>query len=347
MPSMTATTKKKTDRSSRNTLRVTYSRLFLELARERGIHAEVLLAGTGLQPAAFDRPDLWISSRQAARMVHNAMAVPGNDALGIEYGLRMRATAHGFLGYAVLSCDRLVDAIDLTIKYFRLRTHDVGLNLSMVDGAAVLEAHEIRSLGSLRRFYLECLMIGVAALIWSELGLQRLDFELWLDWDEPPYFAPYRERLPGVRFGMPSVQLRIPGAYLQRPLAMADRLAAKQAVEQCERELMEAGMEAVDVVPRVRAALRAGPEGYPGIDAVAAGLFMSTRTLKRRLHASGASFRDLLNETRHKEALRLMQNSNLELQQIAERLGFSNPAAFTRAFRRWTGRPPSAAREAD
>ena len=71
---------------------------------------------------------------------------------------------------------------------------------------------------------------------------------------------------------------------------------------------------------------------------------MSGRTLKRKLHERGTTFRALLDDARFRQAQHLLENPDLDIQQVAIALGYRDPACFTRAFRRWSGRTPSQAR---
>jgi AraC-like DNA-binding protein len=82
-------------------------------------------------------------------------------------------------------------------------------------------------------------------------------------------------------------------------------------------------------------------EGEAGIDRVARELGLSRQTLYRRLKAEGLTFEQLLDELRHRLALKLLGDQHLPVKQAAWRLGFSDPAAFSRAFKRWTGSAPS------
>jgi AraC-like DNA-binding protein len=68
---------------------------------------------------------------------------------------------------------------------------------------------------------------------------------------------------------------------------------------------------------------------------------MSTRNLQRRLHQEGASFKMLLEKTRKDLSHQYIKNSNLSINEITFMLGFSEPANFTRAFKRWTDHSPS------
>ena len=105
-----------------------------------------------------------------------------------------------------------------------------------------------------------------------------------------------------------------------------------------------AGIRPDDLLERVRAQLAPGPDGYADLERVAARLFMSGRTLKRKLQERGTTFRALLDDARFRQALHLLENPDLDIQQVAAALGYRDPACFTRAFRRWSGRTPSQAR---
>jgi AraC-like DNA-binding protein len=92
-----------------------------------------------------------------------------------------------------------------------------------------------------------------------------------------------------------------------------------------------------EVVQRLR-------EGEPGITTIAEALATSDRSLQRKLQAEGVSFRDVVDEARHKLALVYLDDQTLSMTDVACLLGYSEAAAFTRAFKRWTGQAPSQAR---
>jgi AraC-like DNA-binding protein len=84
--------------------------------------------------------------------------------------------------------------------------------------------------------------------------------------------------------------------------------------------------------------------GQAGIDAIAGKMGMSRRTLQRLLKAEGVTFERVLDELRHKMALDYLGGKKVSVNETAYLVGFSEPAAFSRAFKRWTGRSPRAAR---
>jgi AraC-like DNA-binding protein len=75
-------------------------------------------------------------------------------------------------------------------------------------------------------------------------------------------------------------------------------------------------------------------------------LHVSERSLQRRLDAEGTSFAQLVDEVRRDLALRYVADARIALGEVAYLLGFAEPSPFYRAFKRWTGMTPSAARRA-
>jgi AraC-like DNA-binding protein len=135
------------------------------------------------------------------------------------------------------------------------------------------------------------------------------------------------------------------GIAAERVLAgTPDASPVGSAVEQWEREQALSDPGPDNLLERVRAQLAPGPDGYADLERVAGRLFMSGRTLKRKLQERGTTFRALLDDARFRQAQHLLENRDLDIQQVAAALGYRDPACFTRAFRRWSGRTPSQAR---
>jgi AraC-like DNA-binding protein len=87
-------------------------------------------------------------------------------------------------------------------------------------------------------------------------------------------------------------------------------------------------------------------QGDVSIERIAREMGMSRQTLYRRLRAEGTTFEAILDAKRRQLAIRYLGLDRSSVKAAAYRLGFSDPAAFSRAFKRWTGRNPSEFREA-
>lgn len=345
---------------------VSYLQLLLEVVVERGLDAQHLFEGMPVPPELLNQPGARMSAIQWGLLVSKAMQIIPEPALGYECGLRMRPSANGFLGYAILSCGSMQEALELLSRYFQTRQRDFDLRFSIEGEHAAIEVRELhpilsspqlpRSLGFdaeglagnqiavLRRFFYEHILLGVARGAAAILGRELEQFEVFVefDWPEPAYHAAWRERLPTTRFSRPANLLRFPARLLNLRPVLADPQATKQAIELCERELRQLGGAGDNTTLRVCAELVQLPRGgYPDQQTIAARLHMSSRTLARKLYDEGGSFQQLVDDVRRRDACELIENSQFELQEIANRLGYRNPANFTRAFRKWTGESPS------
>ncbi|HFN7230144.1 TPA: AraC family transcriptional regulator ligand-binding domain-containing protein [Klebsiella quasipneumoniae] len=103
----------------------------------------------------------------------------------------------------------------------------------------------------------------------------------------------------------------------------------------------------ITISRRVHAVLLEGlPGGQISMEAVAAKLALSKRTLQRRIGAEGTSYLQILNETREALARHYLEKTKLPAGEIAFLLGFDEPNSFYRAFRNWTGTTPDSVRSA-
>lgn len=326
---------------------VAYGHLILTVADKLGVPRSRMLDGLHIPDAVFASADARLSMLQANSLLYRGMKLTGNPGFGYEIGLHSGLTTHGFIGFGLLSNATLRTAADFGSRYLALRLPNLSLRV-FTDGAqGVIEANETLALGAVRQCMYDLFLVGLWRMV-PMLGAQLADahaqIELWFDYPEPEYTQRYRAQLPTLRFAAGTNQLRFPARYLDLPLSTADPVTARLVTHQCEQELTQLGYRG-DIAAQVRALLADARDGYPGLDAVAARLRLSTRTLKRRLHERGLGFQQLLDEARRRDALRLLDDATLSIEQIALRLGYSDPANFTRAFRKWAGRSPSAHRQ--
>lgn len=327
----------------RPTIPVVYPRLLLETLDERGIARADALRGTGLRDdASLRQPDACITPTQWGRLVLSVIRLTGDAGIGLEQGLRQRLSAHGFLGYAAMTAADLRQSLQVTVRYYRMRMRQYQLIYTEDGEGAWIEMRAIQPVPVLQHHLLyEFALVGIAQAVAPLTGSKPEGLRLEFTWSQPDYFARYRERLPATRFACAANRLHIPAAWLDRPLLMADEIAHQQTLKQVEREYASVRHEEGDIVERVRAELVLSARGYPAFEELAQRLLLSRRTLRRRLLDAGSSYRTLLQDARRRDAMQLLKASDLDIQSVALRLGFSDPANFTRAFRRWFGAAPS------
>ena len=325
---------------------LSYLQLMVDMMTEHNIGIDALLENTGLPPEHLKHINARMSAFQWGLVVANALRLSGISGLGYEYGLRMQLSAHGFLGFAIMSSPTIKDALNTLLRYFPSRQYNLTLHSFVENESQIIEMVQKTpfSMGhplfAIKSFMFEALLIGIVKGIAAML--QRHDFSdaiVCFDYSEPDYFAAYRNQLPKILFDQPTYSIRFPLSLLELRPAMADLQAAQQAIELCEKELVLAGKLEESTGQQVRALLVVN--NALSLEEVAIKLQTSSRRLARKLHTEGYLFSQLQEEARKRDALHLIEYTELEFQQIADMLGYLNPANFTRAFRNWTSETPS------
>jgi AraC-like DNA-binding protein len=149
-----------------------------------------------------------------------------------------------------------------------------------------------------------------------------------------------------VRFSAGSNSMLVSAADAARPLEGADEALAAIIRRRLEKILAERDPHGSGRLGGHARRLIVDRLGATTItpDVIARALGVSRRTFSRRLSEEGTSFRDILDDVRREFACALLQDRSLSIADVAFFLQYSEPAAFNRSFRRWTGRTPSAFR---
>lgn len=320
-----------------------------EVVERFGVSRAALFRDLVDEPRLAD-PDEQLGVPTVEELVERARQLSGEPGLGVLFGLQMRISAHGYLGFAAMAAPTMRAALQLASQFTPMRT--TALALELVEDAApgaepkqaALVIRELAHFGSARDVVLIALLVGLAQL-GNTLTGRELPGIIELALPTPAYAARLwrgQLSLQRVRFGALENRLLFDAALLDLPLTMADPVALQLALAQCEAALDALG--GAGMVASVRALLAKKSRGFPTLPEVARRLSLSPRTLKRRLAERGVDFRMLLEEEQHARALQLLA-TELPLDEVAERLGYSDVANFGRAFRRWTGTTPAARRK--
>lgn len=331
------------------TLPAVYGFFLLSLMTERGHDEADILANTSLTRALLQDQNQRISGYQYAALLANALRVSGDPGIAYELGLRSQLTKHGFVGFGLMSCATLRDAMELSQRFLSARVPLFASRIRIEDEQVVVDLRETVPLGPLHAFTFDIVLVELCCLfsrlISGDKPPAAWRSEIWVPYPEPAHYARYRDRLPRFRFNQDSTQIRFPVSLLDATIATANPVTAQMAIAQCEQELASLGQSSGGIREQVSRLLLLHDGHYPDLARVAAQLLLSQRTLKRRLQEQGLSFQQLLDEVREQDSRRLLANPRLSIEQVALATGYADPANFTRAFRKWTGLSPRAFRQ--
>lgn len=277
----------------------------------------------------------------------------GEPLLGARMSLAMDPAALGILGFLAVTSPDLGTTFDRFIRYQNLLVEGERSTLERAGDEVVFRvenwgpprlAHQVWNEAAIVDMIVNGRRLAGASFEVREVRLRHLAHagagalaEL-LD-------AP-------VRFGAEDNAMVVDAAALALPMPSADPAMFAFFDREASRRLSEQWAarpgvsEGRSTREQVRAVVEVAlPEGVPSVEAIAARLELSPRTLQRRLHDEGSSLRKLVDALRHELALRHLAGG-VSIAEVSFLLGFSEPSAFHRAFRRWTGSTPRAWRAA-
>jgi AraC-like DNA-binding protein len=315
-----------------------------ELVEGWHVSADALLAELGLSREALSEPGARLPLATFEQLIGQVCRLTGEPGIGFHLGLKMRISAYGQLGFAAMTAADLRGALELACRFAPTLSSVIALRLTREGDFASLVIDEVGPLGAARETVIVALVVGLwrmgASLTGVELAVQA-DFAF----PEPDYFSRFAPLAPGkVAFSRPDHRLSFDARLLQLPLLLSDPAALRLAREYCERELD--ALRQQGLVARVESLLLQHGGRQRSLEEIAEQSHTSVRTLERKLREQGTSYSKLRDQARRIAALELL-SSELSIEEIAARLGYSDAANFTRAFRRWTGHSPRAYRAAD
>lgn len=311
---------------------------------------ESVLRDSGLRCTWLDNHPGLTLSRQTGRLrcedyeslLTQSLAALG-PTLGYEVGLRGYPTKHGALGLALMSCPTLGDALRVGLRYQISRMPYYDMHQREQGEWILIEIHERLATGPLRGFGMEAAAIEIVTLLQSLASVPAHWLHLYFDTPPPPYFDTYRDRLPQCTFHWTATQVAIHQEALHTRLPSANAEALRLACLECDADMMRLGYVG-SVRERVAAMLNNPAQAPRTIEHMAQTLSLSERSLKRHLQHEGCTFKQLQDEARARTAKALLSDPQQAISDIAQLVGFEDPAHFTRAFKRWTGHTPSAIR---
>ncbi|AYA02036.1 AraC family transcriptional regulator [Acinetobacter sp. WCHAc010034] len=145
-----------------------------------------------------------------------------------------------------------------------------------------------------------------------------------------------------VKFGAQFASFGLDQAVLDVKIPSADPVTFKLYESKCiaELERLKADEDAPSLVQRVQDYLELQSGAMPSMAETAQALNMPERTLRHQLQQLDTSYKQIREEIIKDKALRLIEYKEYSIEMIAELLGYSEPAAFNHAFKRWFGQSP-------
>ena len=322
-----------------------YFVLLLGALAVQGADTTRLLALAGLDPARFERSDAMLSPAEVDAFLTAAYHVTGRTDLGFEIGRLIKLNSHDQLGYGMLSCRNVDHLLRLTSRYYHVINELFSMRYRRLpDRAEAVFSPVVAMPLRTMHFVMEAIAISAQCQLQMLLGQDRVGFDIHMGMPVPSHRARYLELLP-TRFHFD--ERALPGVTLvldARLLDLALPLASPQVVEQVEtrlQSLQRRPMPHAGWGEYIAMMLREAQGQQITLEDIARRMNVSIRTIDRNLKKEDLQFRDLSQQVRFERARELLARPGATVSGVAEQLGFSDAANFTRAFRRHSGATPS------
>jgi AraC-like DNA-binding protein len=323
--------------------------LIVKTAERAGVRAADLCAATSFDPRLAEDPDARIPLATETALWDEAARRSGDEAFGLHAALGLVPGLFDVLDYVVRTAPTLRASLERLARYNRL-LHDVAV-FTLVDRAGVTRVEHALARPGLTQsrhaaeFTLASIVVIGAQMRGGPLPPRAVELR-----HPPPASLVEHRRIFGVTpaFDRPVNAVELDEELLVRALPAADPVLSRVVVRHAEALLAARPAPAESASNRVRRFLAdalSDGETEATLAAAADRLHMSERSLQRRLTDEGLTFDQLLEELRKELALRYLSDRKVAIAQIAYLLGYSEPSAFHRAFKRWTGKTPGEARQ--
>jgi AraC-like DNA-binding protein len=317
----------------------------MELAVAKGASRQELAARSGIGPADLRDPDNRIPFEKYVALMRAGQELCNDPALALHFGETVDMSELTIIGMTRSNSSATVEEDFAQLNRYAPLALDFDgardrFQLARIDGHVWM----VDSRPNPNDFpeFTESFFARVVCGMRRRFGGRELVKAIQVTHPEPPYRAEYDRifRMPVVFESdknallfsddfWPIAKATLPPRYLSEVLtAHADAL-----LEKLESSRTISGRVESLLLPILHT-------GQTSMEEIAAKLGLSRQTLFRKLKAEGVTFEKLLDELRHKMALRYLNEKKFSVNETAYLVGFSDPAAFSRAFKRWTGSSP-------
>ena len=318
-----------------------------KVAAARGADRGALLAASGIDPALLEDQDARLPLDRFRALIRAGQRLAGDPALALHYGEAVDLSEVSVVGLIGHASATMMDGFRQIQRYARLMI-DIdtggrerfelvprGADVWLVDNR--VDPNEFPEHGE----------TAFAQMVSGSLmfGVDPFALEVRFTHADPGYRDEYERILRApVAFDCGENAMRLEQRFLHHPIAIQPRYVfgiLSEHADRLLRRLEQAGSVREQVQRILMPILHTGEAS---IGAIARRMGVSRQTVYRRLKAEGVTFEQVLDELRRELALHYLRGRKVSVHETAYLVGFSDPAAFSRAFKRWTGMSPRAFR---
>lgn len=322
-----------------------HPKALLNYADELGLDIDELRNLSGLHANLENDFASRISYNQYKTLIETCITKTKNPALGLYFGRRLMFSGHGFVGLGSMACNTVGEALGIVQTYKKLISPITVIDVITHPKSAHLTCTPAFEGGETQRFFVEVLFATLYHCVLYATGKDNVDCTFEFSYDAPIYAEEYSTQLnENIQFNSHRHQITFQPSLLDTPLSFSNP-AIIHEVKERSSPLLEEVHHQEGFLTLISQFICQCSNGYPSIDDVANHFETSKSTLKRRLKELNVTYTELLKDAKLNLACDYLEKGELTIEDITQRLQFSEAAAFRRAFKQWTGKSPSSFRD--
>lgn len=320
----------------------------LGFATSQGADRAALLTHADIDATDLADRDSRIPFAKYQALMRAAKTMTGDPALALHFGEAVDVVEFSIIGLIGQASDTMMEAFVQLNRYVRLI---VDIPTDGPDRFVMRREESGLWMYDMRRDPNAFPELGESAFSHIAAGPRRVGVPEWVrevryTHAAPPYHAAY-QRVFGapVHFSSDRNAMRLDERIVEHRIGKLPRYVFGVLTEHADALLDELAATQTTRGQVDALLLPILHTGQISMDAIAAQLGVSRQTLYRNLKSEGATFEQVLDDLRHRLALEYLRGRKASVNETAYLVGFSDPAAFSRAFKRWTGMSPRDARK--
>ena len=302
-----------------------------------------LLQFTQLTTEQFIQDETLLTTRQLVQILQNCISLSEHADFGLRLGKRLTPTTHGAMGFLVNSSPNLLIALKAFKEFIPTRISFARLNIQYTEYSVNISLYfDIQLSEQVHRILSETCAVILFECAEFIVGRTIHEANICFAHAKPDYNQIYKQYLSGsYSFSAPEIKAEFPLNLCNISNASANQESYMLAMRQCESMLQQLQHNRQSYVYHIQKMMLSSSLHELSEEQIAASLFMSKRTLARKLAVDGTSFKEIKDAILSEQASRYLTESDLSVDAIAMLLNYHDSSNFRRAFKRWFQISPS------
>jgi len=313
---------------------------------KHGVSIATLLNNTDIEPNGLHDREYKIGKEQITRFYRNILLLK-MPVISLLVGEAIKPSDYGLYGCTLLSCKGLQQTLDFSVRYHSLvtKTVDMSFHTDNQSNYSYFRFEDLLHSPDITEFNIELQCVIVLSLVRECVDNKDFSFdELRFNFKKPRNYQLYEKHFKcPISYGHSHNEFVLENKKLLLPTPRSNPFAMPLLLNQCDMVLNSIANKN-ELLISVNQWVAANMHKEVYAEELSSHLYMTPRTLRRKLSEQGTSFREIVKGLRCEAARKLIIETKLTIEDIATSIGFNDASNFRAAFKKWTGQTPASLR---